>query len=95
MTSMNGAPMPKTASENVLRALARATAEARAGNVAAVAVITVSPDGVPDVSFGGETELMPSCNLGADFLKAHLVQLAMQVKAVPVSGLVRPAGPVS
>ncbi len=81
----------KTANPNVLNALARATTEARAGNVAAVAVIVVSPDGVPDASFGGETELLPSANLGADFLKAHLVQLAMKPVDLPTSSIVRPA----
>lgn len=82
----------KTANENVLRALAKATAEARAGNVEAVAIIIVSGDGVPDVTFGGETELLPSCNLGADFLKAHLVRMAMKTKELPTSSIVRPVG---
>ena len=81
----------RTANENVLRALARVTADARAGNVGAVAIIAISNDGVPDVTFGGETELVPSANFGADLLKAKLVQSAMHSKEVPTTSIVRPA----
>lgn len=81
----------RTANENVLRALAKATADARAGNVGAVAIITVTPDGVPDVTFGGDSELIPSANLGADLFKASLMQQAMVKQALPTTSIVRPA----
>jgi hypothetical protein len=81
----------KTANENVLRALAKASVEARAGNIEAVAIIAVSPMGVPEISFAGEAELMPSANIGLDLLKASLVARVMQVREQPVSKLVVPA----
>lgn len=83
----------KTANENVIRALARVMAAARAGDVEAVAIIACSADGVPDNSFGGEAELFPSVNLGIDMLKAELIARARgAVLDQPVSALVRPAG---
>lgn len=81
----------KTANENVLRALAKATADARAGSTDAVAIIAVSPDGVPEVTFGGASELVPSINLGADILKNHLINQASHTKQQSVSSIVRPA----
>lgn len=82
----------KTANENVLRALARVLSEARAGNVEAVAIVAVSPDGTPDVSFGGEAELMPSANIGLDLLKASFVTRVMQISEQPTTSIVRPVG---
>lgn len=81
----------KTASENVLRALARVTASARAGEVLAVSIIAVGEDGMPDASFGGEAELMPSVNIGLDMMKQQLLHHVMRTIAQPVSPLVRPA----
>lgn len=81
----------KTANENVIKALARVMADAKAGNVEAVAIVAVSPDGTPDASFGGEAELMPSANIGLDLLKVSFVTRVMAVKEQPVSKIVRPA----
>jgi hypothetical protein len=81
-----------TANENVIRAIARVMAAARAGQVEAVAIVAVSPEGVPDVSFGGEAELMPSANIGLDLLKASIVHRVMKQSELPVSSIVRPAG---
>lgn len=80
----------KTANENVLRALSRVMADARAGNVEAVAIVAVSPDGTPDVSFGGEAELMPSANIGLDLLKASFVTRVMQLSERATTSIVRP-----
>jgi hypothetical protein len=74
----------------VLHALARATTEARTGNTSAIAIIAVSPDGVPDITFGGESELIPSVNIGLDLLKAHLVNQAMAAQAQKPPAIVRP-----
>jgi len=81
----------KTANENVLRALARVMAEARAGNVEAVAIVAVGDTGVPDASFGGEAELLPSINMGLDLLKAQFVFRAMKATEQPTTSIVRPA----
>lgn len=82
----------QTANENVLRAIARVMAEARAGRVEAVAIVTVSAEGVPEVSFGGEAELMPSANIGLDLLKASFVHRVMKQNELPTTSIVRPAG---
>lgn len=82
----------KTASESVLRAVARTMSEARAGNVEAVGIITVNPQGVPEVSFAGESELVCAINTGADMLKQFLLAQIMMGAAQKTSGLVRPAG---
>lgn len=82
----------RTANENVLRALARVMAEARAGNVEAVAIVAVGADGMPDASFGGEAELMPSVNMGLDQLKAQFVFRSMKAAEQAVTSIVRPAG---
>lgn len=66
-------------------------AEARAGNIEAVAIVAVSADGVPDVSFGGEAELMPSANVGLDLLKQSFMVRVMQEIEKPVSRVVVPA----
>ena len=81
----------KTASENVIRALARAMVAARAGDTLAVAIVAVGDDGKPDASFGGEAELMPSVNIGLDMMKQQLLHQVMLAAAQPVSPLVRPA----
>lgn len=82
----------KTANENVIRAIARVMAEARAGHIEAVAIVAVTGDGTPDVSFGGEAELMPSANIGLDLLKASFVHRVMAVTEKPTTSIVRPAG---
>lgn len=84
----------KTANENVVRALAKALAEARAGNVEAVAIITASPEGEPDASFAGEMELVASVNLGADMLKAKIAHTVMMTKAGATTPIRRPVGDV-
>jgi hypothetical protein len=81
----------KIANTNVVHALARVLAEARAGNVEAVAIIAVAPDGVPDVSFGGEAELMPSANVGLDLLKQSFMVRVMKEMEKPVSKVMMPA----
>lgn len=81
----------RTANENVIRALARVLADAKAGNVEAVCIIAVSPHGVPDASFGGEAELMPCANIGLDMLKASLVHRVMAESERPTTKLVVPA----
>ena len=82
----------KTANENVLRLLARTIANARAGDVEAVVIVAVRADGMPDVSFGGAMELMPSANLGVDMFKHQLMLQATRLEHQPVSSIVRPAG---
>lgn len=81
----------KTANTNVVHALARVLAEARAGNVEAVAIVAVSGDGIPDVSFGGESELMPSANIGLDLLKQSFIVRVMKEMEKPVSRVMMPA----
>lgn len=81
----------KTANENVLRVLARAMLEARAGNVEAVAIVTVGANGTPEPSFGGEAELMPSINIGLDIMKQQLLfQVIGAVEQQPTTSIVRP-----
>lgn len=82
----------KTANENVLRALARVTAMARAGNVEAVAIVAVSPNGLPDVTYGGEEELMPSMNIGLDMMKQQVLFRVMAAVEKPTTSILRPAG---
>lgn len=81
----------KAANENVIRALARVMAEARAGNVEAVAIVAVSPSGIPDATFGGEAEFMPSANIGLDLLKQSMIVRVMQQQELPTTAIVRPA----
>ena len=80
----------KTASENVLRALAAVIANARAGSVGAVAIVTVTPSG-PQVSFAGDSDLLAGVNLGLDMLKGHLIASISQPEKQPVTPLVRAA----
>jgi hypothetical protein len=80
----------RAANENVLRILAKATMEARAGNVEAVIVITVSPEGKPVPMFGGEAELMPSANIGLDMMKQQvLFHVIGSIEAQPTTSIVR------
>jgi len=81
----------KTASENVVRAVARAMAAARAGDTLAVAIVAVGADGKPDACYGGEAELMPSVYIGLDMMKQQILHQVMLTVAQPVSPLVRPA----
>jgi hypothetical protein len=81
----------RTASENVVRALARVTVNARAGSCEAVAIIAIGPDGIPDVSFGGEAELMPSINIGLDMLKQQILFHVMKPVEQTASQILRPA----
>jgi len=81
----------KTANENVIRALAKAMAEARAGNVEAVMIVSASPEGIPDASFGGEAEFMPTINLGIDLAKQNVLAQCAQIVMKPTTSLVRPA----
>jgi hypothetical protein len=81
----------KTANENVIRALARVIADARAGEIDLVAIVTVTPNGQPMVNFAGDTELLPSANLGLDMLKQHLIRKVSDVEQQSVTPLVRAA----
>lgn len=82
----------RTANENVIRALAKALADARGGNIEAVMIVTASPDGIPDAAFGGEAEYMPTINLGIDMAKQHvLAQVAEQIFGATTS-IRRPVG---
>lgn len=85
----------KTANGNVIKALEVALQGARAGRLAAVAIITVTNDGVPDVIFGGDTELIPSVNFGADLLKARLVGQVMHATELKTTSIVHPAAGVA
>lgn len=64
----------KRVSDAVIHLLAKLTAEAKAGNIAAIATITVSPEGAPITRFAGERELTPMVNLGIDMMKATIMQ---------------------
>lgn len=80
----------KAANENVLRVLARAMMEARAGNIEAIAIIACGPDGKPDPSFGGEAELIPSVNIGLDMMKQQLLfHVIGSVEQKPTTSIVR------
>jgi hypothetical protein len=83
----------KTANENVLRVLAKAMVDARAGNIEAVAIVACTPDGRPLPSFGGEAELMPSVNIGLDMLKQQILfHVIGSLEQQPTTSIVRPAG---
>lgn len=60
-------------SDSVINKLAAITVEAKRGNVEALAIITVSPDGEPRVHFAGEADLVASLNLGIDMCKATVI----------------------
>lgn len=80
----------KTANENVIRVLAKAIAEARAGNIEAVMIVIASPEGMPDVSFGGEVELMPTINLGIDLGKQQVLAQSAAMVMKPATSIRRP-----
>lgn len=84
----------RSANENVLRALARVMAEARAGNVEAVMIVSASPEGMPDACFAGETELLPSINIGLDLGKTQVLAQAATMVAQPTTSIRRAASPV-
>ena len=76
----------------MLKALARVSVEARAGNVEAVIIITVDPQGNPVPIFGGEAELMPSANIGLDMMKQQILFHVMgALERQPTTSIVRPA----
>lgn len=80
----------RTANENVLRKLAAVSANARAGDVEAVAVITVTPGGVPEVHFAGEAELLPSVNIGVDMAKDVILSMVRgSAQQQPTTSIVR------
>jgi hypothetical protein len=81
----------KTANENVIRTLAKALVDAKAGDIEAVVVITASPMGKPDAVFAGEEELMPSINIAIDAAKISIVTRLTQIMMQPVSPILRPA----
>lgn len=84
----------KTAAESVVRAIAKVMAEARAGNIEAVAIIYATPEGKPEVSFAGETELVCQINTGADMLKHFVLGKIIIGQMRQTSGLVVPAEPL-
>lgn len=65
--------MIASANENVIRALSKALADARAGKIEAVMICTATNEGVPDAAFAGEVELMPTINIGIDLAKQHVL----------------------
>lgn len=81
----------KVVNESVIKALAKAMADARAGSIEAVCIITASPGGVPGIAYSGESDLMPTINVGADMVKAYVIGQVLQVSMQQASGLVRPA----
>jgi hypothetical protein len=60
---------PRRVSDSVIHKLAAITMEAKRGNVEAIVIIAVGPDGQPHPHFAGEVDLMPSVNLGIDMAK--------------------------
>jgi hypothetical protein len=79
-------------SDHVVMTLAKIIAEAKAGNVEAVAIVTVDPSGRPRVHFGGEGDLVPSINLGLDIMKATFMAQIVEAPGARQmnSGLVIP-----
>lgn len=73
--------------DKVVQALAKVMADAKRGLVSTVAIIAVGDDGKPNVLYGGETDLTPSINLGADMLKATIMG---QILAMPQQSIMRP-----
>lgn len=81
----------KTANENVVRALTKAIADAKAGDLEAVLIVTATPAGKPDAVFAGEEELLPSVNIGIDMAKQSIVARLTQIVMQPVTSILRPA----
>lgn len=73
--------------DKVCDALAKVLSDAKRGQVSLVAIIAVGEDGKPNVLFGGETDLTPSINLGADMLKFTILQ---QILGAPQKSILRP-----
>ena len=89
----NGGPPRGRVSDHVLQTLARVTADAKAGSVEAIAIITVGPDGRPRIQFGGAGELVPSINLGLDVMKATFMQQIVEAPVIAEnSGIIVPGG---
>lgn len=82
----------KRVSDHVVNTLARVIANAKAGNVQAVMIIVVTPDGASEVQFGGDAEYMPSVNLGLDMAKHTLLSRIVSAPGAARmnSGLVMP-----
>lgn len=81
-------------SDHVVNTLAKVIADAKAGSVEAVAIVTVGPDGQPRVHFGGAGDLVPSLNLGLDMMKATFMRQLVEAPGATQmnSGLVIPGG---
>ena len=79
-------------SDHVVNTLARAIAEAKAGNIDAVALVSVGSDGRPVVNFGGDGSLMPSIFLGVGMLQATIMEQALSAQGAKQmhSGLIVP-----
>lgn len=82
----------KTANENVIRALAKAMADARAGSIEAVVIVTASPEGQPDAFFAGEVEFLPSINIAIDLAKANVMAQASAVIMAQTTSIRRAVG---
>jgi hypothetical protein len=79
---------PKRVSDSVVNKLAALMVEAKRGNIEAVAIVAVFPDGEPRVHFAGEGDLVASINLGVDMLKSTIMDRIRQVQMN--SGIVLP-----
>jgi hypothetical protein len=79
---------PKRVSDSVLHKLATLTVETKRGNIEAIAVVSVGPDGEPRAHFAGEGDLVASINLGVDMLKATIMDRIRQTQMN--SGLILP-----
>ncbi len=82
----------KRVSDHVVNTLAKAIAEPKTGNIEAVALVTVGPDGRPVVNFGGDGTLMPSIYLGVGILRATIEEQALSAQGAKTmnSGLIVP-----
>lgn len=60
-------------SDSVVNKLAALLVEAKRGNIEAIGVVVVTPDGKPKAHFAGEGDLVPSVNLGFDIFKATIM----------------------
>jgi hypothetical protein len=83
---------PRRVSDSVIHKLAAITMEAKRGNVEAIAIVTVSPEGEPRCHFAGEADLIASVNLGVDMLKLTLMNRIVQAPGAAQmnSGIVLP-----
>ena len=92
----SAAPPPngRRVSDSVVNKLAMLLMEAKRGNIEAVALVCVGPDGAPRVHFAGESDLAPSIYLGAGMMQHTLMS---QIVGAPGatqlhSGIVLPGG---